>query len=330
MRLLELIQSSASHSREQLPAALRASEDLLLAHEARVKTLRETVEAARADGTALAEQVGAAQTGLGAVDALGTRLSGDFDGLRDKLAGLEADTARIAAEAREELDSAVVALTDAARLAIRSIETDGAAQVASLAEQLSTSSGAAMERAMRLKASEIAGRLEQAAAHAIGVSSEAAEQLTRRLAEVEELAAHLEARVTAARDAAEDRIDHDFARRMATITDTLQSSAVDIVGALDSEVSDTAWAAYLKGDRGIFTRRAVRLLGAADAKHVLHLYESDGAFQAQVNRYIHDFEAMLRHLLATRDGHAVSVTLLSSDMGKVYVALAQAIERLRD
>ena len=32
----------------------------------------------------------------------------------------------------------------------------------------------------------------------------------------------------------------------------------------------------------------------------------------------------------TRDGHALSVTLLSSDMGKLYVALAQAIERLRE
>ena len=29
------------------------------------------------------------------------------------------------------------------------------------------------------------------------------------------------------------------------------------------------------------------------------------------------------------DGNAVSVTLLSSDMGKLYVVLAQALERLR-
>jgi len=48
-----------------------------------------------------------------------------------------------------------------------------------------------------------------------------------------------------------------------------------------------------------------------------------------VNRYIHDFEAMLRNILATRDGTPLSVTLLSSDTGKLYVALAQAIERLR-
>ena len=48
-----------------------------------------------------------------------------------------------------------------------------------------------------------------------------------------------------------------------------------------------------------------------------------------MNRYIHDFEAMLRRVLSSRDGNPLGVTLLSSDMGKLYVALAQAIERLR-
>ena len=60
------------------------------------------------------------------------------------------------------------------------------------------------------------------------------------------------------------------------------------------------------------------------------IYEEDGDFRETVNRYIHDFEAMLRSVLSTRDGHALAVTLLSSDMGKLYVALAQAIERLRN
>ena len=49
-----------------------------------------------------------------------------------------------------------------------------------------------------------------------------------------------------------------------------------------------------------------------------------------IKRYIHDFEAMLRAILSTRDGQALAVTLLSSDAGKLYVVLAQAIERLRD
>src|SRR3546814_12056999 len=48
-----------------------------------------------------------------------------------------------------------------------------------------------------------------------------------------------------------------------------------------------------------------------------------------MNRYIHDFEAVIRRVLAERDGGPMAVAMLSSDVGKLYVALAQAIERLR-
>ena len=156
VRLLELIQSSASHSREQLPAALQAGEALLAAHEERVRSLREAVEATRADGTALAAQIAQAQSGLGDIATLQTAVAGRFDhhdaalgALNGKLATLETDTARIAAEALVDLVSAVTSVSDAARLAIQSIESDGAKQVAALADQLAGSSGAALERSMR-------------------------------------------------------------------------------------------------------------------------------------------------------------------------------------
>ncbi len=48
-----------------------------------------------------------------------------------------------------------------------------------------------------------------------------------------------------------------------------------------------------------------------------------------MNRYIHDFEALLRRVMNTREGTPIATTMLSSDAGKLYVALAQAIERLR-
>jgi regulator of sirC expression with transglutaminase-like and TPR domain len=73
----------------------------------------------------------------------------------------------------------------------------------------------------------------------------------------------------------------------------------------------------------------VRLLDGKDAHAIAELYDADAGFRDQVNRYIHDFEAMLRGVLAQREGSPLGVTLLSSDMGKLYVALAQAIERLR-
>ena len=38
---------------------------------------------------------------------------------------------------------------------------------------------------------------------------------------------------------------------------------------------------------------------------------------------------MLRRVMAERDGGIIAVTLLSSDMGKLYAALNQAIEKRR-
>ncbi len=128
----------------------------------------------------------------------------------------------------------------------------------------------------------------------------------------------------------EEQVGNDFARRVALITEALNSSSIDIAKALSEDVTDTAWAAYLRGDRGIFTRRAVRLLDNTEAREIAEIYDTDADFRENVSRYIHDFEAMLRSMLSTRDGNALGVTLLSSDMGKLYVVLAQAIERLRE
>jgi hypothetical protein len=76
-------------------------------------------------------------------------------------------------------------------------------------------------------------------------------------------------------------------------------------------------------------RPAVRLLRRDEAGRIAQIYDGDVEFREHVNRYIHDFEAMLRIILSARDGNALGVAILSSDMGKLYVALAQAIERLR-
>jgi hypothetical protein len=144
-----------------------------------------------------------------------------------------------------------------------------------------------------------------------------------------ETAAAIEERIADDRAEREAREAKDLSNRVALIIDALNSTAIDVSKILSNEAGDAAWAAYLKGDRGVFTRRAVRLLDSGEAREILHHYESEPEFRDQVNRYIHDFEAMLRRILADRDGTPLGVTLLSSDMGKLYVALAQAIERLR-
>ena len=79
----------------------------------------------------------------------------------------------------------------------------------------------------------------------------------------------------------------------------------------------------------MFTRRAVRLIGGSENRALQAHYDSDPEFGESVNRYIADFEAMLRRVLSEREGGMIAVTLMSSDMGKLYAALAQAIDRRR-
>jgi hypothetical protein len=126
-----------------------------------------------------------------------------------------------------------------------------------------------------------------------------------------------------------ERATEEFARRVSLLIDSMNSASIDVGKILSDEVDEKAWESYLKGNRGIFTRRAVRLLDGSESRAIRSHYEADGEFQQSVNRYIHDFEAMLRRVLAERDGGMIAVTLMSSDMGKLYAALGEAIDRRR-
>ena len=164
---------------------------------------------------------------------------------------------------------------------------------------------------------------------ALATAKAASERLTRQLLAIGEAAAAIEDRISEDRAEREERAAQELSKRTSLLIDALNSTAIDVSKILSNEVSDAAWAAYLKGDRGAFTRRAVRLLDSGEARDVLVHYEEEPDFRDQVNRYIADFETMLRAVLAGTGGSALGITLLSSDMGKLYVALAQAIERLR-
>ena len=341
VRLLELIQASVQHTSENLPAAMNTSEGRLSKIEERVRSVYLLSGEAAARGESLLAHTGRSREALaGTVEqiaALHGQISqshaqhgASLADLQQALEAIRAESMALAELAQNNLAQSIEQLGGAAREAVSGIESMSAQSITALAAQIGEESGAAIDSALRERAAQIAGQLEQASAKAASASRDAAVQLRDQLAKVDELAGNLERRVAHARTRAEEQVDHDFARRVALITESLNSNAIDIARALDSDVSDTAWSAYLKGDRGIFTRRAVRLLEAPEAKAVAQHYETDRDFRDHVSRYIHDFEAMLRQLLSTRDGHALGVTLLSSDMGKLYVALAQAIERLRN
>ena len=340
VRLLELIQATAKKTGEELPKAMAISEASLEELELRADKVHVLLQDARSSGEILEgrmdliagriqhtiEEIGSFQIDF---DGSAARQVEEVERLRASLASLASDSDTFAKQVQGELHDALTSLEGKARNALASIETDQAERISRLAEEIGSRSADAIDQALSDKTENALEELNAARDRSNVATREMAQNLRDQLARLNDLTSNLEARVAHARDKATDTIDSDFARRVALITESLNSNSIDIAKALSSEVTDTAWASYLRGDRGIFTRRAVRLLDSSEAREIASIYDSDSDFREHVNRYIHDFEAMLRTLLSTRDGNAVSVTLLSSDMGKLYVVLAQALERLR-
>lgn len=340
-RVRTLLESIERQAEVTIPAALEELDRKTDTSEQSVASLRAHVSQVDDEMIRLGSILGNFEQRIAEQSAEIARLAGSSEsGWRERAEDIGALVAAMRA-AREDIDqlneTSAIKLVETMRDVHR--EAQAAADearramdraIAGATDKLGQDSAAALEKVLRGKAEELVGKLESAINRAVGATSDASLHLRDQLARVDDLATHLERRVADARELAEERTDNDFARRLALLTESLNSTAIDVDKILSAEVSDTAWSAYLRGDRGVFTRRAVRLIDSGEAKDIASAYENDPGFFELVNRYIHDFESMLRTVLSTRDGGVMGVTLLSSETGKLYVALAQAIERLRN
>jgi len=323
VRLLEIIRSSADHSQGALAEAVGEAETRLTTFANEVSRLHDLVAEAETRSEALAAHVGSAR-------ASGASTLEDMHALETHIGVVTAESEKLAGQTANELREAIDLLAGSSTRAIDGLRENHREVVEEIAGRIAEDSRVRVAEAIRENTAATIDDLEEAVAQAAARGRDTTAVLRDQLALVNELTGNLEQRIATARDRAEEKVDSDFSRRIALITEGLNSSAIDISKAFDTEVSDTQWASYLRGDRGIFTRRAVRLLDRQDAHGVAEVYDEDSEFRETVNRFIHDFEAMLREVLSTRDGNALAVTLLSSDTGKLYVALAQAIDRLRN
>lgn len=339
-RLLLALDAAAREIDETLP-------DALARLDARIADSRQVVGDAKPELLAL---VTAAESTHDAIEAIAHVIAGQRDTL-DKLSSklietlnsgrTKADalgemveetigrTHRFAEEAAPRLVEALLRVRDTASAAADRARETLAAVIPEAALALENASAEAMRRASSVALEHKIASIIDAGDAAAEAAQRTSERLTRQMLAIADSTAAVESRIEGARAERENADKDSFARRVSLLIEALNSASIDITKSFSTEVSDSAWSAYLKGDRGVFTRRAVRLIDAGEAREIARLYDDDDAFREQVNRYIHDFEAMLRTILAQRDGSPLGVTLLSSDMGKLYVALAQAIERLR-
>jgi ABC-type transporter Mla subunit MlaD len=268
--------------------------------------------------------------------ALLENVDGGVEDAQSKLALLASTLAQVEREAQSLssetgpalIDSLVQVKEAAAHAADRAREVIQAV-IPESAGKLSDEVAQALERVIRESIEDRLRNVENVAARAVESAREASDRLTGQMLTLGQTASALEAHIEQTSKDQREKDSEVFAKRVALLIDSMHSAAIDVGKIMADEIDDKAWNSYLKGNRGVFTSRAVRLLGGSESRAIRSHYESDVEFQRSVNRYVGDFESMLRRVLAEREGGVIAVTLMSSDMGKLYAALSQAIDKLR-
>lgn len=268
--------------------------------------------------------------------ALLTAVDTGVDGAQRRLAELgsaisqaSSDAALLSRETGPALVDALVQVREAAAHAGARAREAIVSAIPESAAELGEASRVAIDRAIREAVEDKLAAIDTVAAQAIEAARSASDRLTAQMLTIGQTASALEEHIERSRLAQKKDDGEEFARRVSLLIDSMNSAAIDVQKILSDEVDERAWVAYLKGNRGIFTRRAVRLLGRSEERALAGHYGRDHEFQDSANRYVADFEAMLRRVLAERDSGMIAVTLMSSDMGKLYAALAPLAERRR-
>ena len=260
--------------------------------------------------------------GVGQAETRLAELTAAIVAAGDEASRLSGDTGPALVAALVQVREAASHAAERAREAISKIIPESA-------DQLGQATRTALEAAVREGVEAKLLELDSVATRAVETAREASDRLTAQMLSIGQSASALEAHIERSREAQRKDSGEEFARRVSLLMDSMNSASIDVQKILSDEVDDKAWANYLKGNRGVFTRRAVRLIGNSETRAITAQYENDPEFKDSVNRYVHDFEAMLRRVLAERDGGMIAVTLMSSDMGKLYAALSQAVEKRR-
>jgi len=269
----------------------------------------------------LATLLASVDDGVGAAQSKLTELASVIVQVEREASSLSAETGPALVSALLQVKEAAAHAAERAREAIESV-------IPASADKLSEETREALERVVRESVEERLRSVEEVAARAVESARAASDRLTQQMLTLGQTAAALEQHIEDTSKEQREKDSEAFARRVSLLMDSMNSAAIDVGKILSDEIDDKAWDSYIKGNRGVFTRRAVRLMGGSETRAIKAHYDSDPEFQQSVNRYIADFETMLRRVVAERDGGIIAVTLMSSDMGKLYAALAQ-IDRRR-
>lgn len=291
------------------------------------KTLTETAERVGREQDRLSGQVAAldeagktvaeaTDTARREVDSAAGAIELRMTELRDTSKAIGSEASSVAGELGDEIKRQVGQAGDIARDSMAAIRFELDASASALESKLKSD----MEDAV--KAFEEVSK--KASAEAANTGQMLSDQADRLVGKADLFAAKTEEVERKLKGRSQD----DFVRTSSLLIDSLHSTALDLSKVFETEISEAAWRKYLDGEKGIFARRAVALANRSERQVIIKKFEEDREFREHVAKFTNDFEQLMDRAMETDNSNTLSIALISSDMGKLYVLLSQALKRL--
>lgn len=314
-----------------LAARLGGSRAAVAAMAADAERLIDTVKAlegAADEGAAqlgeAANRLGREQQGLGGVAA---DIAGAFDASRATLGEIESRGVRTAAAIESGLAGQLERFAAAVDETAAAMQTRLAAVIDETMAALGKSTASRAESAFETPLRAQLHAVEQAGAQAAATGQAAAAQLARSMLSLVETVNAVDTRIGEVETRFAIRARDSMASRAMRIMRQLEASSIDIAQLLGLPISDVDWQRHRQGDTSSIAQAVVLQIDRDTARMMERLFRQDPAFNAEAGHFCTMFETMVQRLLGDTDGDALATTLLSSDIGKLYVGIADATGR---
>ncbi|MBU6166297.1 MAG: hypothetical protein KGQ52_09190 [Alphaproteobacteria bacterium] len=328
---LQAISQDAGSTIGLIETSLPASEPLLAALASRLAALKAEAEAIAAPIQASSNSVDGASDRLGlARDALAASSAELADAIaraQDQLREMEAGTSRLALTTSTDLIDSFGRVREVAQAAAGAMKTALAGVVAEAEAALDEAAASRAEAAFAAPIRASITELVDLQGKAGDSAQAAAERVAQRVLALTTTLAEVESHVAAVETRADVRARNALGRRASGLIDSLQGSAVDLARLLDFDLDDKAWADYAAGNRGAIARRLEQGLDHGTGRQFVRHFAHDQEFRAEAGRFMSEFEALVSDIVPDRGGEALGAVLLSSTLGKLYLALSQAAGR---
>ena len=121
-------------------------------------------------------------------------------------------------------------------------------------------------------------------------------------------------------------IDADFMKKVHLIIDQLHSASVEVAQILKPKDEESLWDKYYAGDKAVFVRSLGGSLSAQKKKKVIDLYNKNKQFKTAVDDYQKAFEQLSLKIKETNEDNIWLGVLVGSDVGRLYMLLADILK----